>query len=89
MLRNPHVATESSSAMDQVLDVRRRASIGPSGCLTAFEAGHATSIEKAFVDQLFNELSTSAHAGDSLFSLAAFSLQQRSLGVSESLSHSH
>ena len=54
-----------------------------------FEATVATSIEKAFVDQLFNELSTSAHAGDSLFSLAAFSLQQRSLEAAESLSRSH
>lgn len=88
MLCNPHVTTESSSVMDQVLDVRNWANIEqPFGCLAAFEAGSATSTEKAFVNLQFNELSTSVHADDSLFSLVAFSVWQRSLGVSRTLSH--
>ncbi len=75
MLRNPHVTTGTASVMDRFLNVQNRASIDqPFGRLTAFEAGSATSIEKAFVNRQFNDLSTSAHAGDSRFSLAAFSL---------------
>lgn len=51
MLRNPHVVTEPSSLVDQVLDERTVAVIGMlSPRLNASEAGFATSVEKAFVN---------------------------------------
>ena len=69
MLRNPHVATERSTVMDRVLSERNLPDFDLlSGCLIASEAGPATSVEKAFVNLQFNDLSTSAHAGDSVFS---------------------
>ncbi len=69
MLRNPHVATELSSITDRVLRVWIMPTIEVISChLTAIEAGFATSVEKAFVNLQFNDLSTSAHAGDSFFS---------------------
>lgn len=78
MLRNPHVVTEPPSFVAQVLDERTDASIGMlSPRLNASEAGFATSVEKAFVNLKFNDLSTSAHAGDSIslgFLLSGLSL---------------
>lgn len=69
MLRNPHVATDYSSVKDRVLVVRNRLNIELlSSHLTAIEDGFATSVEKAFVNWQFNELSTSADADDSIFS---------------------
>lgn len=89
MLRNPHVVTELSSVKDLILDERNSPNIELlSGRLAAFEAGFATSVEKAFVNLRFDDLSTSASADD-FFSLEAFSNQQRSLGAPETLSHSH
>ena len=74
--------------MDRILDERNASSIQlVVNHLSASGAVIATSVEKAFVDLQFNDLSTSAHAGDFLFSLAALSPQQRSLGASETLSH--
>lgn len=89
MLRNPHVVTELSSVRDLILDERNRLNIELlSSHLSASEAGIATSVEKAFVNLRFNDLSTSASADDS-FPLEGFSPQQRSLGAPETLSHSH
>tara|TARA_R110002072_G_scaffold146075_3_gene292854 strand:- start:7308 stop:7766 length:459 start_codon:yes stop_codon:yes gene_type:complete len=75
MLRNPHVVTERSSFTDLVLDERSASNIGIlSTALTASEDGVASSVEKAFVNLRFNDLSTSVSAGDSLF-LSKLSLQ--------------
>lgn len=69
MLRNPHVVTEQPSLVDQVLDERTVAAIGMlSPRLNASETGFATSVEKAFVNLQFNDLSMSAHAGNSFLS---------------------
>jgi hypothetical protein len=85
MLRNPHVATDYSSVTDRVLNVRNWRHIELlSYRLAALEAGFATSVEKAFVNLRFNDLSTSAHAGDSIFS-RGFLTSARHHGVLNSL----
>lgn len=69
MLRIPHVVTELSSIKAEILNERKSTNVGTiSSHLAAEEAGAATSVEKAFVNLRFNDLSTSAHAGDSVFS---------------------